>query len=106
MVFNKNAKLTKSGLVSERIQPDPSLCGKPIAKVSELRYLGLEVNDINKNSSHLKKRRSLSYACLSRITASGIHKKKHNKSKSHCTALQSIHTTNTFLWLREFLLYT
>jgi hypothetical protein len=41
MLFNKNVKLTKLFLVSERIQPDPSLCGEPIAKVSELRYLGL-----------------------------------------------------------------
>ena len=55
MLFNKNAKLTKSCLVNQRIQPDPTLCGEPITKVSELRYLGLEINDMNKNSSHLKK---------------------------------------------------
>jgi hypothetical protein len=78
MVFNKNAKLSKLCLVSERIQPDPTLCGEPTTKVSELRYLGLEINDMNKNSSHLKKRRSSSYAYL---------QQRNNKSQSHRTAL-------------------
>ena len=65
MVFNQNAKLTKLGKLSERLQEDPHLSKEIISKVSELRYLGLELNDMNKNSSHLKKRRSLAYACLS-----------------------------------------
>jgi len=43
MIFNKNAKLTKLGTTSERIQEDPSLCSEPIIKVSEMRYLGLEL---------------------------------------------------------------
>ncbi len=81
MVFNKNAKLTKLGRKSEEIQPDPSLCGGKISKVSEMRYLGLEINDLNKNTSHLKKRRMLSYACLSRITTSGIYLKKQTNPR-------------------------
>lgn len=77
MVFSKNAKLTKLGKKSEEIQPDPSLCGGKLSKVSEMRYLGFKINDLNKNTIHLKKRRMLSYVCLSRITASGIYQKKH-----------------------------
>ena len=73
MIFNKNAKLTKLDRASERIQQDPTLSGEKITKVSELGYLGLELNDMNKNTSHLKKRRSLAYACLGKITASGIY---------------------------------
>ena len=71
MIFNKNAKLTNLGTTSERIQEDPSLCSEPIIKVSKMRYLGLELNDLNKYTSHLKKRRMQSYSCLSRITNSG-----------------------------------
>ena len=81
MIFNKNAKLTKLGKKSEQIQTEPSLCGSKISKVSEMRYLGLELNDLNKNTSHLKKRRMLSYACLSRITASGIYLKKQTNPR-------------------------
>ena len=46
-----------------------------------MRYLGLELNDLNKNTSHLNKRRMLSYACLSRITASGIYLKKQTNPR-------------------------
>ena len=61
MKFNANVKLTKLGKASERIQQDSTLSGEKITKVSELRYLGLELNDMNKNTLHLKKRRSLAY---------------------------------------------
>ncbi len=73
MLFNKNAKVSSIVKTSEKIQPDPVLNGEKITRTSELRYLGLELNDLNKNSSHLKKRKSLAYACLSRLISSGIY---------------------------------
>jgi hypothetical protein len=53
MLFNEKAKSSSIVKTSEKIQPDPVL--------NELRYFGLELNDLNKNSSHLKKRKSLAY---------------------------------------------
>ena len=57
----KKAKVSSIVKTSEKIQPDPGLNGEKIARSHELKYLGLELNDLNKNNSHLKKRKSLAY---------------------------------------------
>ncbi len=73
MLHNEKAKVSKIIKTSERIQPDPELNGIKIDRVSEMRYLGLELNDLNRNNSHIKKRKAMSYACLSKIFANNIY---------------------------------
>ena len=73
MLFNEKAKVSSIVKTSEKIQPGPSLNGGKIIRTHELRYLGLELNDLNKNGSHLKKRKSLAYSCLSKLISSGIY---------------------------------
>jgi hypothetical protein len=73
MLHNEKAKVSKIIKTSERIQPDPELNGINIDRVSEMRYLGLELNDLNRNNSHIKKRKAMSYACLSKIFANNIY---------------------------------
>jgi len=81
MLYNSKAKVSSIVSTSERIQPDPVLNGNKVTRVSEMRYLGLEFNDWNGNSSHLKKRKSMAYACLSRLFSSRIYCKSETDPK-------------------------
>jgi len=43
------AKVSSIVETSEKIQPDPVLNGEKVIRTRELRYTGLELNDLNKN---------------------------------------------------------
>ena len=63
MLYNSKAKVSSIVRTSERIQPDPVLNGNKVTRVSEIRYLGLEFNDWNGNSSQIKTK--INGICLS-----------------------------------------
>lgn len=72
MIYNTKCKRSIRSQREDLWQDEVTLDGVRIQKVDTMRYLGMEINETNKNKSHIDKRRRLAISSAVRLKTLGI----------------------------------
>ena len=72
MVFNQNIKRTNKATKEDLWQGNVTLGEKTIQEVKNMRYLGIELSEDNKNKLHIEKRKKLAIGAVVKLKSLGI----------------------------------
>lgn len=94
MVLNEEIKLSAIFRREDVWQENLILCGINIQKVSQIKYLGFEIDSKNKDDFNLQKRKQNANGSLAKLNLIGINSKYLSPEGS---AFQSVFSTGTDL---------
>lgn len=70
---NKEIKRDSTSNIQDIWQQELKLCGENIEEVEQMRYLGFELDNSDKNNKHLAKLKQKAYSSLSKLNILGIN---------------------------------